>query len=183
MAVSGPCWPTKTRRTKTPGSPDSWAVAERLHRANICSDVAWALYESHESHSKTRPKTVPNPRSILARTDHGTDRGCVGESDRNGTPRGRAAPARTQQSQGLVFKKVEGGREGEWRESAPLGPAAGPLGCTEGSAPLSDGHGHTTGRSPSEEIKKVTTVPRNAIYSRQIRKVARAKRRKPPGRF
>jgi hypothetical protein len=30
-------------------TPDSWAVAER-HRANICSEVAWAVYESHESH-------------------------------------------------------------------------------------------------------------------------------------
>ena len=30
-------------------TPDSWAVAER-HRANICSDVAWVVYESHESH-------------------------------------------------------------------------------------------------------------------------------------
>ena len=27
-------------------TPDSWAVAER-HKDNMCSDVAWAVYESH----------------------------------------------------------------------------------------------------------------------------------------
>jgi hypothetical protein len=36
---------TKTFKTTT----DSWAVAER-HRDNICSDVAWVVYNSHEYH-------------------------------------------------------------------------------------------------------------------------------------
>ena len=34
-------------------TPDSWAVAER-RRANICTDVAWVVYESHESHAGTK---------------------------------------------------------------------------------------------------------------------------------
>ena len=54
----------------------------------------------------------------------------------------------TDQSKWLVSRGT-GREEGEWRESAPLGPAAAPLGpggVYEGSAPLGrpPGHGHTT---------------------------------------
>jgi hypothetical protein len=49
-------------------TPDSWAVAER-HRANICSDVAWVVYESHESHVSNLGRRHPLFRSRLTRAN------------------------------------------------------------------------------------------------------------------